>query len=360
MRKYIDLFETFVSSWPWIAVFVSAGIGYVTMPIVLRIAKKYKWVVVPNKRTSHHGEIPFVGGLNIFISFVTASFILMSGLLNSKIHFSMLGVFMMLMLGFIDDLIDVRASHKLLGEILAGFCLIVLADIRIKSLHGFLGIYEINLIVSYLLSLFVYIGLVNAINLIDGIDGLASGLGIIYSSFFAVYFQLTNNVGISIFAYVLVGSLLIFFFYNVYSKRKKLFMGDSGSLLLGYMVVLFIFRFSEFNINNTDSQYHLANVPTILLSLLILPVFDTLRVMVLRIKKGISPFEADRNHIHHMLIDLGLKHIHASAILILFTALFTTLGLILRNCSVLLGVLVILLLAMILTFNLYRVVKKKK
>ncbi len=361
MKKYIGLFENFVRSWPWISVFVSAGIGYVTMPLVLRIAKKYKWVVVPNKRTSHKGAIPFVGGLNIFFSFITAVLILMSGLLNNEFHFSMLGVFIMLMIGFIDDLLDVRASRKLLGEIVAGFCLIILADIRIKSLHGFLGVYEINIMVSYLLSLFVYIGLINAINLIDGIDGLASGLGIVYFLFFAVYFQLTNNIGLSIVAYILVGSLGTFFYHNVFSKKKKLFMGDSGSLLLGYMIILFIYRFSEINANNlVEPQYHFVNVPTILFSLLIVPVFDTLRVMFIRIRKGVSPFEADRNHLHHILIDLGLRHIYASAILVGFTVLFAILGLCLSNSSVTLSPFVVLLVAFILTNYASNLLKKKK
>ncbi len=357
------LFENIISTYPWLSLFVSASVGFITMPTVIRIAIKYNWVVEPNKRTSHEGKVPFVGGLNIFISFVTAVLILMSGLLNTTIHFSMLGVFIMLMTGFIDDLIDIRASQKLFGEFVAGFCLIVLADLRIKSLHGFLGVYEINTIVSYLLSMFVYIGLINAINLIDGIDGLASGLGFTYFSAFALYFQFTDNLSLSIVSYILVGSLATFFIHNVFLKKRKVFMGDSGSLLLGYMVILFIFRFSEINAHNlveVEPQYHVVNVPTVLLSLLIVPVFDTLRVMILRIKKGISPFEPDRSHIHHMLIDLGLKHIYASVILITFTILFALLGISLRNSSVTISPFVVLLLAIILTSCLSYLLKKKK
>ncbi len=359
MKELILLFEVFIKKYPYVSILFSASIGYLVMPIVLQIAKKYNLVVGPNKRTSHNGKIPFVGGVNIFISFFTAV-ILLTNQAFSQVQFSILGLFIILLIGFVDDLINIKVSWKLIGEFVAGFCLIVLADVRVKSLHGFFGIYGIDIFSSYILSFFVFIALINAINLIDGIDGLASGLGIIYSLFFAIYFQLAESKSLSITAYVLTGSLFIFFFYNVFSKKRKLFMGDSGSLLLGYMVVLFAFRFSDMNAFGTvQPQYHIEHVPSVLFSLLIVPIFDTIRVILTRMKKGISPFKADRNHIHHLLLKLDFKHIQASLILIVITILFTILGILLKDLPIGIVIFIDFLLATFLISYLWNLINKK-
>lgn len=190
----------FSHNYPFLVVLVSLTIGYLFMPVVIKIAKSYNFVVSPNKRTSHNGNVPNIGGLNIFISFLITVF-LFSYEIIASLQFVLMGLFVILIIGFIDDLINIKASTKLLGELVSGFFLIVIADIRLSNLHGFLGIYEIPILLSYALSFFVFIVVVNAMNLIDGIDGLASGLGILYSLFFAIYFQFTNHLYLSIAAY---------------------------------------------------------------------------------------------------------------------------------------------------------------
>lgn len=238
MNNIINFFHTN----PYLVSAVSFILGLLFMPVVIDIAKKYNFVVSPNKRTSHEGEVPNVGGINIFISFLLPVFLFTYSYL-SNIQFILMGLFIILIVGFIDDLITIRVFWKFFGEILAGFFLIVITDIRISSLHGFLGIHELPLVWSYMLSLFVFVVVVNAMNLIDGIDGLASGLGILYSLFFGIYFYLTNHNDLAITAFAMVGSLIVFFLYNVFSNQKKIFMGDSGSLLLGYIFNVFIFSF---------------------------------------------------------------------------------------------------------------------
>lgn len=356
----MDKIIPYIHKFPFLVVLVSFAIGYFFMPVVIRIAKNYNFVVSPNKRTSHSGEIPNVGGVNIFVSFLITVFLFSFEVFYS-VQFTLLGLFIILIVGFIDDLINIKVSSKLFGELLAAFFLIVIADIRLSNLHGFLGIYEIPLIFSYFLSFFVFIVIVNALNLIDGIDGLASGLGILYSLFFAVYFQLIGHPDLSITAFAMTGSLIVFFYYNVFSDKNKIFMGDSGSLLLGYIFNVFIFSFCEINASgDLPEKYQISAAPAVAFTVLIVPIFDTIRVMITRIKKGYSPFRADRNHVHHLMLSLGLKHRQVTFILMGISAVFIILAVLGRNLSNGVLALVVLIICSLLTKILWTLVDKNK
>lgn len=329
------------------------------MPVIVDIAKKYNFVVSPNKRTSHSGEIPNVGGINIFISFLLTVLLFSSEVLADT-QFMLIGLCLILIVGFIDDLINIRAFWKLFGELAAGFFLIVVADVRLSNLHGFFGIYELPLIWSYVLSLFVFIVVINAINLIDGIDGLASGLGILYALFFGLYFHLTGHSMLALAAFAITGSLIVFFYYNVFSNRRKIFMGDSGSLLLGYLFNIFIFSFCEMNANGTvPAKFQIGAAPEVAFTILIVPLFDTMRVMVTRIKKGYSPFRADKNHIHHLLLSLGLKHRQVTFLLMGTSIAFIGLAILGRNLPGGILAIIVLILCILLTKLLWNLVDKK-
>mgnify|MGYP000868612799 FL=1 len=356
MNSIIDFLHTY----PILISLVSFTVGYLFMPVVIDIAKRYNFVVSPNKRTSHQGEIPNVGGINIFISFLLPVFLFTSSLL-SDIQFILMGLFIILIVGFIDDLINIRVFWKFFGELIAGFFLVVITDIRISSLHGFLGIYELPLLSSYLLSLFVFIVVVNAMNLIDGIDGLASGLGILYSLFFGVYFYLTGNKDLALTAFAMVGSLVVFFYYNVFSNKKKIFMGDSGSLLLGYVFNVFIFSFFEMNAAKLIPEtYQMVAAPAVAFTVFIVPLFDTLRVMITRMKKRHSPFTADRNHVHHLMLSLGLQHRQVTFILMGISVLFIVLAIFMRTLPNGVVATTVLIISTLLTKLLWDFVDKKK
>jgi len=329
------------------------------MPLVIDIAKSRNFVVKPNKRTSHVGAIPNIGGVNIFISFLLTVF-LFSYSIISDLQFTIIGVFIILIVGFVDDLIDIKVSWKLFGEFASAFFLIVVADIRLSHLHGFLGIYEISILTSYLLSFFVFIVIINALNLIDGVDGLASGLGILYSLFFAIYFRLTDRLDLSISAFAMAGSLIVFFLYNVFGGKRKIFMGDSGSLLLGYMLTLYVFEFCEMNAEPGLFKYNMTAAPAVAVSVLSVPLFDTMRVMLTRIKKGVSPFRPDKNHIHHLLLKTGLKHRQVTFVLLSVTFGFIMLGIIGRNWPIEILTLLVFAVASVLTYILWRLVDKKR
>ena len=329
------------------------------MPLVIDIAKKRNFVVKPNKRTSHVGVIPNVGGINIFISFLSTVFLFSYGIIT-ELQFTIVGVFIILIIGFVDDLIVIKPTWKLFGELISAFFLIVVSDVRLSHLHGFLGINELSIGWSYVLSFFVFVVIINALNLIDGVDGLASGLGILYCLFFAVYFKLTSNINLAISAFAMVGSLSVFFIYNVFGGKRKIFMGDSGSLLLGYMITLYVFEFCEINAYKClPGIYQMTAAPAVAICVLSVPLFDTMRVMLTRIKKGVSPFHPDKNHIHHLLLKTGLKHRQVTFVLLIVSIGFIALGIIGRQWKIGVLILVALVIASILTYILWRKVDRK-
>lgn len=331
---FIEQFMQWLYNYPILIAMFSFTIGLICMPVVIKIAKVRHFVVKPNKRMSHKGEVPNIGGIDIFMSFILAYLLFeYDQLQNSQYIF--IGVFLILMTGFVDDLLAISPGWKLFGELIAGTFLILISNIRLTNLHGFCGIHDIPLISSIFLSFFVFIVIVNSLNLIDGVDGLASGLGMIYSLFFALYFQQIGEIHLSILAYCLIGSLAVFFIYNVFGRSKrKIFMGDSGSLLLGYMMTLFVFRFCEINASCPDlGIFHSQSAPSVMIALLAVPLFDTMRVMAARIRKHQSPFTADKNHLHHLLLRIGLPHVQVTCVLLCLTVGSIAIGWSLRNLA---------------------------
>ncbi|MGN0186601.1 MAG: glycosyltransferase family 4 protein [Paludibacteraceae bacterium] len=351
----------FLYDYPFLFALITAALGAAFMPTVIRVAKEKKFVVKPNKRTSHVGLVPTVGGLDIFISFLIFFVVFAFNHLPYS-HYLLVGVTLILITGFIDDLIDLTVGGKLFGELLAGLFLIVFADVRMTSLFGLFGIGELPRVWSYLLSFATFIVITNALNLIDGVDGLASGLGMLYCCVFAVYFQLVGDWNTAMLGYALLGALAVFFCYNVFGgTRRKIFMGDSGSLLLGFMISWFVFRFMCLNAEGAIPEvYQVQAAPAVAFCILFVPLFDTLRVMMTRIKKHKSPFSADRNHIHHLLLSLGLQHRQVTCVLFGVSLLFVALAYVGRSWrnEMLLFVAFVVGIALILVV--WRLVDRKK
>jgi UDP-N-acetylmuramyl pentapeptide phosphotransferase/UDP-N-acetylglucosamine-1-phosphate transferase len=308
---------------------------------------------------SHVGEVPNIGGLNICFSFMLSYLLFEYNQLDQS-QFFLIGLFAIMSVGFIDDVLVLTPLAKLLGEALAGIALIGFADLRITHLHGLFGITEIGIIPSYLISLFVLIAIINAVNLIDGIDGLASGLGILYCLFFAVYFGLAGELSWSVLGICMIGALAVFFIYNVFGNREKIFMGDSGSLLLGYLLTAFVFHFCEINAYHAVPQaLHVNAAPAVAICVLTVPIFDTIRVSLTRIKQHRSPFNPDKNHIHHLLLRTGLNHIQTTCVLLSVSVLFIGLAVLGRNWNMWILLFCDFALATALTLILWRVINKK-
>ena len=224
----------------------------------------------------------------------------------------MLAITIMFFVGLTDDLKDLSPKVKFIGQLLALSVLIIQSDYRILSFHGFLGIYELNMFFSVFLSMFLILAFINAFNLIDGIDGMSSVTGIVISSCFGFLFYKLQLFFFMFISVAVISMLLAFLRYN-FSSRKKIFMGDTGSLVIGLVLGLLTLKLLTLQSETFSAlAIHRSELPLLLLIILIVPAFDLCRVSLIRLKKRVSIFSPDRNHIHHLLIDSGLSHKKAS------------------------------------------------
>jgi UDP-GlcNAc:undecaprenyl-phosphate/decaprenyl-phosphate GlcNAc-1-phosphate transferase len=300
------------------------------IPVILRIAWAKKLYDVPKKRGSHTTAIPTLGGLGIYFSIVTVGLTLINtcGMNGGGISSSLTslppiiaGFTLIFFVGMKDDLLHMPAWKKLIAEVIALFILTVIGDVRLNSMQGMFFIDELNYSVSIALSIFAGIVIINALNLIDGIDGLASSIAMLGSIVFGSYFLKTHEWEYAVLTFTLLGALIPFFLYNTFGKENKIFMGDTGSLILGFAMTVLVFRFNQMNSSFLFKPHFMAG-PAFSFAVLIVPLFDTLRVFAIRIYRKRSPFKADRRHIHHLLLDFGFSHLQTTMILIFINILF--------------------------------------
>ena len=313
MRELLYIIASFL-----IALVVSAR----TVPTVINVSRQLKLFSIPNGRSATTYTTPTLGGIAIFLGFILGLTLTRNGYILPGLIFIISGVLIMFFVGLKDDILTLSAGKKLMAQIFVAGMLMVLGHFRLTNLHGFLGFNSISFIPSLLLTGFVFIVFINAFNLIDGIDGLAAGLSILSSSFFGVWFYLSGHFEYAIVSFSLVGSLTGFFFYNVYGKKNKIFMGDTGSLILGTVIAVLVIEFNEFNIN-PNAPYAILSAPAVSFGVLIYPLLDTLRVFAIRIIQRKSPFSADKNHTHHRLLALGLNHRNATYTILIANVIFT-------------------------------------
>lgn len=289
-----------------------------SMPSLIKVAKLKNLVDSPSEeRKMHRWSIPTLGGVVIFGAIVFSyslwfpeEYHFIDGML-SNFKFLISSLILLFFVGVKDDIIGTAPVKKLIAHIIVAFILVVMAGLRIESMHGIFGIVNpLNLWQSYLLSIFAYLVIINSINLIDGLDGLAGLVSLLASIFFGILFYYSGNIPLSLLSFVLSGTMLGFVFFNFYPAR--VFMGDAGSLAIGSI-------FCVLAINAINENYLLApnwvqslNKAVLALSILAYPLIDTLRVFSLRILKGKSPFTADKNHIHHSFEKIGFGHAKSS------------------------------------------------
>lgn len=284
---------------------VAFAITFLAIPAILKVAKEKKLFDLPDSRKLHTTPIASLGGVGIFLGFFLSCLLTVSLKQNSDIQFFFASTIVIFFLGLKDDILIISASKKFLGQLTAAAILIHLANIRIDSMHGILGIGTLPEPVSYLLSYTTIIVVINAYNLIDGVDGLAGSLGVLTTSIFGVYFFFAQMPVYSLMAFGMMGSLLAFLVFNF--NPAKIFMGDSGSLLLGLVNAILVIKFIAVA-DTPGAAMPVASTVAVGFSILVVPLLDTLRVFSIRIAKGRSPFTPDRNHIHHLLLDRGLNH----------------------------------------------------
>lgn len=277
----------------------------------------------PGFRSSHLRKISNLGGIAIVFSLCVCAPIFANELFK-EYKFLFASLIILLYIGVMDDIMIMRAYKKLIAQILVSMLMVIGSDVRIWSLFGVFGIYELNYWFSVVFSVITFVILINAFNLIDGIDGLAGLYSVFCSLFFGIsYFRLgPYNYPLVILSAVIVGAVLAFLYYNLSNyRKKKIFMGDTGSMILGFLLaftsICFITIFIDRKIVDIP-HYHLNSAPVIAVAILILPIVDTLQVIIIRIFTGKSPFTADTNHIHHKLLRLGYTHRRSTFYIIVY------------------------------------------
>jgi UDP-N-acetylmuramyl pentapeptide phosphotransferase/UDP-N-acetylglucosamine-1-phosphate transferase len=289
---------------------------YIIIPKVIGVTHAKELTTPVNSRSAHKFPIPSFGGVAFFVTLILMISLLQSMLMHFVGNNLIAGLTVLFMVGLKDDLVISSVKVKLIGQLMAAAFVIFLPQLQITSLHGFLNIYEISPFISLPLALILILAIINAYNLIDGIDGLAGIIGIIICSLYAVIFFFTNRDFSFLICISVIAILSAFLRYNLSSGTNKIFMGDSGSLIIGFLIGFLTLRFltvDSFNIFNY--QFRAENRIIFIIAILFVPVFDTTRIVFSRLLKKQNPFIADRNHAHHILIDLGLSHCKASVLL---------------------------------------------
>ena len=303
---------------------VACATSITAIPVIIKISRLKNLMADPGERSSHVTKTPTLGGVAIFASTLISYFLWENPDEGQLIHLSISAIVILFFLGVKDDILILSPKKKMFVQVAVSGLVVILADLRIENLFGIFGINEIPYVISLALTVFVFIALINAINLIDGIDGLAGGIGMIAGGMFGLWFYLNGHYALACLAFSMAGSLVGFLRFN-YSKTSKIFMGDTGSLLVGFMLTMFAIKFIQLNIEYRFNPNASFSAPILAIIVLIVPIFDTLRVFIVRLKDKKSPFVGDRNHLHHILIDSGMSHFQSSVILWTFTLISTIL-----------------------------------
>jgi UDP-GlcNAc:undecaprenyl-phosphate GlcNAc-1-phosphate transferase len=288
-----------------LSIVIAFTITFLAIPVIITVAETKKLFDVPDERKVHITPVTPLGGLGIFAGFIFACLLTIQFKDASEFQYFIAASLVIFFLGLKDDILVISPIKKFIGQVLAAFMVIYYGGVQIKSMHGFLGLHQMPEMFSLLLTYFAVIVIINSFNLIDGVDGLAGSLGLMASSIFGIYFLIVDMPAYSILAFSMAASLLAFLIFNF--QPAKIFMGDTGSLLIGLVCAILVIKFIN-AANSADVIYPVTAAPAVGFAILLIPLLDTLRVFGIRIFYRRSPFSPDRNHIHHILLDKGFSH----------------------------------------------------
>lgn len=331
---------------------------FFAIPSIISVARKKHLYDEPGERTSHTVRTPSLGGIAIFAGTVFSIIMWTPFSYFGDLQYILCAFIIIFLIGAKDDIDPISPSKKFAGELFAAAILVFKANVKLTSLYGILGIYEIPYVISILLSIFTILVIINSFNLIDGINGLSGSIGTLISVTLGIWFFLIDRVELAIVAFSLAGSVIAFLKYNITPAR--IFMGDTGSLLLGIVCAILAIQFIEVHNTLGDNPYAFKAAPSVAFGILILPLFDTLRVFTTRALKGKSPFHPDRTHIHHLLIDAGLTHMQATFTLVMVNMMFIFIVVKLQDIGTLNLLVLILSIAVVLTTLLVFISENRK
>lgn len=300
--------------------FLALAITWVVIPSVIRVAElKHLFDEPDNLRKTHVRKTPTLGGIAIFAGLII-SFSLVQELHNLfDIKYMLPALIILFFAGVKDDVIELTPSKKFAVQFLSAFLIAYLGNIKINSFYGMFGLQEIPFVAAVIFTILVIVTVINCYNLIDGIDGLAGSQGLLAALTFGSWFVLTGHWSLAFLSFALAGSLVGFLIFNW--NPAKIFMGDTGAMLIGFVLSMLAIHFIELNkANIVTPEYWVHASPAVAIGIMAIPIFDMLRVFGVRVLQRRSPFRADRTHMHHILMDLGLGHRQISSALFLWGA----------------------------------------
>lgn len=313
---------------------LSVCLSALLIPELVKLSYRKRWFDGLDGRKIHHGNVSRLGGVAFTASILTAlaltylfSFLVLKRdipfFFHSRIFFFVLAALLLIYIeGMLDDVKGLPYRAKFLAQFLSA-TLLAMAGFVVENMHGLLGVWNWPLFVSVPFSIFLIVLLINAMNLIDGIDGLSSGLAIIATFTLGILFLIKGLFSSALLTFATFGVLLPFFYYNVFcdaKKGRKVFMGDCGSQTIGLLLALLAIHYAKAPGAEASA---LGDNPLVLsFSLVVIPCFDVVRVMWGRMRRGCSPFSADKTHIHHRLLALGLSQRKSLLVILAFALLF--------------------------------------
>ena len=326
----------------------SLAISLLAIPSIVTVARSKKLYDKPQGRKPQRREIPTLGGLAIFAGTIISLTLFSDVSEFPELPHIIAGSMILFFIGIKDDILIIAPWWKLSGQVLAAMIISIMAGLQITSLNLLPGMSEPGHTMAILITVLVMVFIINSFNLIDGIDGLASGIGICSSLFLGWIFIQSGLVYYTLLSFILSGSLLGFFYYNVFSRKKKILMGDTGSLMVGFISSILVIRLTGMD-DPSVGGVQICSPFSLALAIFIIPLADMTKVILSRIRLGKSPFRPDRLHIHYRLIDMGLNHLQATTVLLLINAAIVSGVLVLQN----LGETVLIMLIILATIIMY-------
>lgn len=327
-----------------LALIVGFYITYKTIPIIIKVSKIKGLIDEPDGKRKLHNAVPNLGGVGIFAGFIITYSVFVGFDLPSYFPALMAAITILFFVGIKDDILIIAPFKKLCGQILSALVVVYLGQVYIPNLDGFLGVGHIPVAIAKPLSVIAIVLIINAYNLIDGVDGLAGILAIIASYFMGMWFLSVGHYSETLLCFALAGSLVGFLYHNY--EPAKVFMGDTGSMIIGLLISVAAFRLIQ--VNPASNGFVFNNPIVFVVAIMSIPVMDTLRVFFLRLSKGKSPFSPDRSHIHHDLLNLGLKHYQVTLVLAFFKTALIGLAILLNSLNIYVSIFVIVLVELLI------------
>ncbi len=307
-------------------------LGLSLYPVFIRLYTKNNIVDKRDVRKIHLVEVPTMGGVPIFLAFLVAVLIWVNYLDIQEHRFLIGTLIFMFFIGLRDDFVSLKPIIKLLSQVVPAVIVFYLSETRIHSFYGLFHTGDFSIYLSLPITVFTIIVITNSFNLIDGLDGLAGLVGLVILLSFGAWFAWLGNTSFSLLLFAMAGSMVAFLKFNW--QPAKIFMGDTGALLLGFLFAVIAIKFINTNFNLVaDNPLKFQGSIATAVAVLIIPLFDTLRIFTIRLIKRKSPFVADKNHTHHVLLRLGLTHAQTAIVLALVNLIFVGLAVIFREVS---------------------------